>query len=172
MSSMTQTSTPTQATPNRSVRVTAWHLTILFLISAMIFAGYMSYMKLSSQQLVCDIGDGSVFNCGVVENSRWAYILGIPTAIWGFAWYSLILISLIGPRLIPVLRNYSVPITFGMALFGFAYHCYLTYTAITVIGRLCAYCVGAHLSMTFVLIFATVQLIRYMRTPVEAAPAA
>jgi uncharacterized membrane protein len=167
MSSLSQTSTPAQTT-RRGIRVEPWHFIILFLISAMIFAGYMSYMKLTAQQLVCDIGDGSVFNCGVVENSRWAYILGIPTAIWGFGWYSLILLSVIGQRVVPFLRVYGVPITFGMALFGFAYHCYLTYTAITVIGRLCAYCIGAHLSMTFVLLFATIELIRYMRTPAQA----
>lgn len=170
MSTILQTS-PSVAPGSRRVRLTAWHLGFLFLFSALIFAGYMSYMKIAGQALECNV-NSSLFDCGVVENSRWAYIMGFPTAMWGFAWYTVIGLSLLAQRTIPFFRSYGVPITFGMGLFAFAYHSYLTYTALTVIGKLCIYCIGAHTSMTLFLIVATYRLIQYMRTPVADDAAA
>jgi len=170
MSTITQTS-PTADPGSRRPTLTSWHIGILFLFSALIFAGYMSYMKIVGQVLECNVNN-ALFDCGVVENSRWAYIMGFPTTMWGFAWYTLIGLSLLAQRTIPFFRSYGAPITFGMGLFAFAYHGYLTYTAITVIGKLCIYCLGAHASMTVFLIVAIHQLIRYMQAPVEGDPTA
>lgn len=161
MSTLTSSNPPAA----RRFAFNSWHLGLLFLLVAIGFAAYMSYMKVAGQALACEVGDGSIFNCNVVENSRWAYIVGIPTAIWGLGWYTVILASLIGQRTVPFLKTYGVPLTFAMALFAFGYHSYLTYTAFNVIGRLCVYCIGAHTAMTLFLLVSTYRFIGWIRTP-------
>ena len=52
---------------------------------------------------------------------------------------------------ISILRNYGVIIVFAVALLGFIYHDYLTYVAITRIGKLCIWCLTEHTIMTILL---------------------
>lgn len=157
--------------PVRQRRFTLWHASIVVLLLAMVFAGYLSVVKLTGGQMVC-VENSTIFDCGRVENSRWAWFMGIPTAVVGFIWYSLILTVLITEKFIPFMRKSGVVVAFGMALFAFTYHCYLTFTAITVIGALCPWCLAAHTSMTIFLILTTIRLVRHVRAGNLTADAA
>lgn len=157
--------------PVQQRRFTLWHASIVVLICAMLFAGYLSIVKLTGGQMVC-VENSSIFDCNRVENSRWAWFMGIPTAVVGFIWYSIIMTVLISEKLVPLMKRSGVVVVFGLALFAFTYHCYLTITAITVIGALCPWCIAAHTSMTIFLILTTIRLVRHIRSGGLAAGAA
>lgn len=165
----TTVASPSDASAQRTGRrITLWHVTIFFLVVAMLASGYLSYIKLFGGEIIC-IENSSIFDCARVENSRWAWILGIPTAVVGFTWYTLIGAVLLGEKKIPVLKQNGVVIVFGMALFAFVYHTYLTYTAAFVIGALCPWCLTAHGAMTMVFLLTTARLIRQVRANNAAA---
>ena len=144
-------------------RITLWHISLVLIVIALLVSGYMSYAKLVNVSMVCPAGEGSIFNCSVVESSRYASILGIPTAIWGFATYLVIGTLLLLERRVGFLREYGVMIVFGIVLFAFAYHCFLTYTAIFTIGALCMWCLMAHTTMTLLLIVTSIRLWRSLK---------
>ena len=61
-----------------------WALLAISIIG-MALAGYLSYKSWAGGSLRgCDAGSG----CDVVLSSRWATMLGLPTAFWGFLAYA------------------------------------------------------------------------------------
>lgn len=152
----------TETTPRR--RITLWHVSLVLIVFALIVAGYLTYTKIANVSMICPTGETTVFNCSIVESSRYASIVGIPTATWGFATYSIILVLLLLERRVAFLREYGVMLIFGIVLFAFAYHCYLTYTAIFTIGALCMWCLMAHTAITLLLIVTSIRLWRSLKT--------
>jgi len=55
---------------------------------------------------------------------------------------------------VKVLRDYGYMIVFGIAVFAFAYHCYLTTMSITRIQVICQWCIMAHTTMGVMLLVA------------------
>jgi uncharacterized membrane protein len=150
----------TEAAPRRNTLKT---LSILFIIVAMIASGYLTYAKLTNQNMIC-VENSAIFNCEVVENSAYAYILGVPTALLGFLTYSVIMALLILENRVAFLREYGLVLIFGISLFAFAYHCFLTYTAFFTLRALCPWCLTAHTMMTLHLIVTSIRLWRSLKT--------
>ncbi len=79
---------------------------------------------------------GAESDCGLVQQSRWSILLGLPIAFWGFLTYALL------ARLVWRLR--SRPSTWRMALtvamVGAAVSWYLTSVSVFVIEAVCVYC--------------------------------
>jgi uncharacterized membrane protein len=149
-----------EAAPRRNVlRI----LSFVFLILAIGVAGYLTYAKLANQSMIC-IEDSSIFNCSIVESSAYARILGIPTALWGLVTYIVILALLILETRVGFLREYGLLLIFGIVLFAFVYHTYLTLTAIFTIGALCPWCLTAHTMITLLLITSGIRLWRYFKS--------
>lgn len=168
MSTLTQ-STPTHVnTTTRARRFTLRHFSLLLVVVALGITGYLSFTKLVAQPMVC-VG-GGLFNCAVVENSIWARFLGIPVAYLGLGMWTLIgSLLLLEPR-VDFLRRYNPIVIFGLALFSFCYHCFLTYTAAFVLRALCPWCLAAHTTMTVLLIVSSIRLYRHlMAAPIAEA---
>lgn len=145
-------------------RFSLWHVSLILIVIALLISGYMSYAKIANVSMICPTGETSVFNCSVVESSRYASIIGIPTAMWGFATYTVIFVLLLLERRVAFLREYGVMLIFGIVLFAFAYHCFLTFTAIFTIRALCMWCLMAHTTMTLLLIVTSIRLWRSLKT--------
>jgi uncharacterized membrane protein len=148
-------------------RFTLRHLSLALVAIAMVITGYLSYTHLTSTSIVCV--EGGAFNCETVNSSIYSRFAGIPVAYLGFA-ADLVLAALLllEPRN-SVLRSYGVMIVFGITLFGFIYHCYLTYVSVTRIQALCPWCLSAHAVMMLLLIVSSIRLYRTLFGNVEQA---
>lgn len=131
---------------------------------------YMSYAELTGQETSCPGGTentGSAseiaVNCGFVQNSIYAHFLGIPVAIMGVAGYLAILAVWLLENRLGGLKEYAPILVFGMALFGFLFSAYLTYTELGIMYTVCTWCLTSALLMTLVFAVATVRLVAYFR---------
>lgn len=160
MSTVANTSQSAEDAPRRD---TLKILSYIFIIVALFVSGYLTYTKLTNTSAIC-VEDSPVFNCDAVQNSVYAEILDIPTATWGFATYAIILALLFFEKRVAFLREYGLMILFGVVVFDFAYHCFLTYTAIFTIRALCPWCLTAHTMITLLLIVTSIRLWRYFKS--------
>lgn len=135
-----------------------------FILCALVVTGYMSYQKLTAQPMQCS--NSGVFNCSVLENSAWAQLtitptFAIPTALLGFMTHVVLFTLFALENRVGFLRSWGKVIIFGITLFGFLYHCYLTfYVAIYTMRALCPYCLIAHFCMTMLLVISSIRLYR------------
>lgn len=136
---------------------------IVVVIIAMMASGYLSYSKILNAPLVCV--EGGLFNCAVVENSAWSRFMGIPVAYLGLIAHIIILTILLLENRVKLFQQYGVTILFGITLFCFFYHCYLTYIAAFVLRALCPWCLTAHAMMTLLFIMASIRMYRNLTTP-------
>jgi uncharacterized membrane protein len=103
--------------------------------AGLVVAGYLAINKLmGGTAAFCTAGGG----CDAVQASRYAVLLGVPTALWGAAAYAAIA-GLAGAGLTAGRWQASFIIAAGMV--GFS--AYLTWIAAFVIGALCAYCLAS-----------------------------
>jgi uncharacterized membrane protein len=139
---------------------------LVVVVIAMMASGYLSYSKLSNAPMLCV--QGGLFNCAVAENSAWSRFMGVPVAYLGFITHVVILtVLLLEPR-VKFVRQYGVIALFGITLFGFFYHCYLTYIAAFVLRALCPWCLAAHSMMTLLFIMASIRMYRSVMSPAQA----
>lgn len=136
------------------------NLTIVLVVLGLFITGYLSYTKLANTSVVCV--QSSAFNCDAVTSSIYSKFLGIDVAYLGFGLDVLILSVLLLERRVNFFRNYGVMILFGLTLWGFLYHDYLTLMAITRIQALCIWCLAAHTTMTLMLILTSIRLYRVL----------
>jgi hypothetical protein len=88
----------------------------------------------------------------VVLSSRWATLLGLPTAFWGLLSY----LSLAGISFIPQAdRHWRLAWT--LSLFGVLYSLYLTAISFTMLGATCPYCLTSLALMTALFVTVTFQ---------------
>ncbi len=161
----------------RSATATTGHwLRIAGIIVAflgLLVAAYMSWSEISGIPTSCPGGtEGAVgqpgapaIDCGFVQNSAYARIVGIPVALLGFVGYLAILLLWIFQDRAAFLREYSHALIFGLALFGFLFSLYLTYAELFLIYAICTWCVASAILMTLVFVIATIRLVLFMRNP-------
>ena len=114
--------------------------------------GYLSWTAFSGSPVQgCSAGGG----CDLVLNSRWATLLGLPTALWGLLAYAgLAGISFI--RRADQHWSYALTATF----FGVCYSVYLTVVSLTILESACPYCLTSLSLMT-----AALALVVWQRPP-------
>ena len=96
-------------------------------------AGYLAVTKLTGGAAMFCRGVGG---CEVVQQSRYAVFLGLPTAAWGAALYAAVgVLALIG------LAPWRWLAAFLLVVTAVAFSGYLTYLELYVIGAVCWYCV-------------------------------
>ena len=94
--------------------------------------GYLSWTAFSGGAVRgCSAGGG----CDIVLTSRWATLLGLPTALWGLVAYS-------GLAAIAFVRRADRHWSYAWtaALFGVCYSVYLTVVSLTILESACPYC--------------------------------
>jgi uncharacterized membrane protein len=94
---------------------------------------YLTATKLAgSRALFCEAGGG----CDVVQSSRYAILLGLPTAAWGLGLYAIVLgLALWGFTV----RRWQVAFVLGVV--GVAFSAYLAYLQLAVLHAICIWCV-------------------------------
>jgi uncharacterized membrane protein len=105
----------------------------------MLVAAYLTWLKLSgSGSGLCVAGSG----CDLVQASRYATFLWVPTALWGLATYVAIgVLAWMGLTL----RNW--PIAFALAAGGVGFSAYLTWLSVFDLGATCVWCLTSAVIM-------------------------
>lgn len=117
--------------------------------------GYLSWAAFSGGAVQgCSAGGG----CDVVLTSRWATLLGLPTAFWGLLAYTGLAAIAFVRR---VDRHWSYAWT--AAFFGVCYSVYLTVVSLTILQSACPYCLTSLGLMT-----AALALVVWQRPPQTA----
>ena len=149
--------TASQGKNSRTLRI----ISLVVLVIALFVTGYLAYTKATNTQVACL--EGANISCDSVSSSIYAYFprgTGIPVAYLGFLTWLVIAVLLLLENRVGFLREYGAVLLLGIAVFGFLFHSYLTYTSIVFVGAICPWCIGAHVLMTILLI---VQGIRTYR---------
>jgi uncharacterized membrane protein len=119
---------------------------------------YLTWIKISHNEALCIKGLG---DCWSVNTSSYASLFGIPTATIGAAAYLFIIIILMLEDRFPFFTQNSPLIVFGTTLAGTIYSVYLTYIEISVLEKICPFCVISAILMLFLLVISVIRLIKY-----------
>ncbi len=146
-------------------------LGVLLALAGLGVAVYMSWAELTGNETVCPghVEDATgepgtiIIDCGFVQKSIYARLFGIPVALLGVAGYLGIVIVWLLEKRSSFLVEYGPMLVFGMALFGFLFSLYLTYTELFIMYTICTWCIVSAVLMTLVFILASLQLARSMR---------
>ena len=114
--------------------------------------GYLSWTAFSGGPVQgCSAGGG----CDIVLTSRWATLLGLPTAFWGLLAYT-------GLAAIAFVRRADRHWSYAWtaALFGVCYSVYLTVVSLAILESACPYCLTS-----LGLMSATLALVVWQRPP-------
>jgi uncharacterized membrane protein len=100
--------------------------------AGVVVAGYLAITKLlGGTAAFCASGGG----CDIVQASRYAVMLGVPTALWGVLAYAAVgLVSALG------LTTTRWLVAFAIAAAAVGFSAYLTWLELFVIHALCGYC--------------------------------
>lgn len=127
----------------------ARQISIGILLVAIGISGYLSYLKWdASTQVVCVPGEA--FDCGTVLNSSYSEIQDVPIAWLGLGTNLLLLALLLLEPRIPLLREWGIPISFGILLFATLYSIFLIYVQAVIILKYCPWCL-THEALVFIL---------------------
>lgn len=125
-----------------------WPLLGLSLVGIAL-AGYLSWTAVTATAVQgCAAGGG----CDVVLSSRWATLLGVPTAVWGLLTY----LALAGTAFISR-AEMQWRWSWTIAFFGAIYSVYLTIVSLTMLGGACPYCLTSLAVMSSILAVLTFQ---------------
>ncbi len=114
-------------------------------------AGYLSWVKLTNTEAFC----GGVGDCSTVQNSIYAYLLGVPVAYLGLLCYLALLALAIYNRWQQPERG-SLPdlAFFALAAGGVAFSAYLTYTELFLLREVCPWCVASFVNLIVIMVLA------------------
>jgi uncharacterized membrane protein len=102
---------------------------------------HLTFAKLTgSQAALCTAGGG----CDIVQSSRYATLLGVPTALWGAVAY-----AVIGALALMGLTAWRWLGAFLVAVASAAFSLYLTYVSLFVVHATCIWCLA---SLTILLV--------------------
>ena len=125
-----------------------WPILVLSLVG-MALTAYLSWAASSGSGLQgCGIDSG----CDAVLSSRWATLLGAPTAVWGLLAYGTLAGLAFGGR-----AGWRWIATWTVSLVGVLYSVYLTTVSVALLGATCPYCLTSLAIMTALFAVATSQ---------------
>ncbi len=158
-----QTVAVTEAHEHRSrFRPTLWHLSLLLVVAGLIVSGYLSYVKLTDEPMVCVAN--SIFNCGAVQNSAYSRFLGIPIAYMGFGVYVILGALLLLERRSPFVQVNGKLMATGLNLFAWVFSMWLVYVQFVILEALCMWCLMHELIITILFIVNGLRLWREWQT--------
>ena len=110
-------------------------LVIAVAAAGLAVAGYLTVTKLMGGSAVfCEAGGG----CDAVQSSRYATMLGVPTALWGALAY-----AAVGGLAIAGLTAARWQAAFAIAAGAVGFSAYLTWISASVIRAFCPYCLAS-----------------------------
>jgi uncharacterized membrane protein/glutaredoxin len=136
----------------------------------MALTAYLSWAASSGSGVQgCGIDSG----CDAVLSSKWATLLGAPTAAWGLLAYGTLGWLAFGGR-----AGWRWIATWTVSFVGVLFSVYLTTVSVTLLGATCPYCLTSLAIMTALFVVATIQRpaempgFAWRRLLVRAVPAA
>jgi uncharacterized membrane protein len=135
-------------------------IAIIVSLLGLLDAGYLSYSKLKSIDLVCTkaIGD-----CNSVNASQWSTLAGIPIAYLGMASFAALLFLTLFGKKIKFITPTTDYLYFFITLIGFLFSAYLTYIEAFILKTFCQWCVVSALMMTILFSISVIKLARRQR---------
>ncbi len=128
---------PSRATVPSLAGVRVEWLAVALAAIGVAVSAYLGVVKLAGgSALMCQAGGG----CDIVQASRYATILGIPTALWGTAFY--VAVGGLGALGFSP-RRWRWAFVLGVA--GATFSLYLTFVSLVVIRAACVYCLASAL---------------------------
>ena len=125
-----------------------WPLLVLSLLGCGL-AGYLSWTSFAGGAVQgCSAGSG----CDLVLSSRWATLLGLPTAFWGLLTYAALAAAAFIAR-----ADKQWRLAWTLSFFGLLYSAYLTIVSLTLLGAACPYCLSSLALMTAIFALVTFQ---------------
>ena len=140
------------APPARASNTNAPLTVVLLVLTAcgIALTTYLSYTTLfEAHPAFCGEGSG----CDLVQSSRWATFLGMPTATWGLLTYLVMAVLAWRARTKP--KSWT-PLIF-VAVGGFGISAYLTVISIVQIEATCAYCLASFGTITAIMVLTLVR---------------
>jgi vitamin-K-epoxide reductase (warfarin-sensitive) len=104
----------------------------LLAVAGIVFSSFALREHYRTEDSPCHIND--VWDCGEVNHSRYAMLLGIPVAVIGIAGY-------VGLGILAFKRAYRVML--AAAVIGLGFSLYLAHIEKDVLRAWCIYCVGS-----------------------------
>jgi uncharacterized membrane protein len=113
---------------------------------------YLTYLKLTGEEVVCGVDAASSAGCNDVLNSPYATVLGIPLTVFGFLAYTSMAVFALAPLLVSLdtnkkLRNKLENWTWLLLLAGgtsmATFSGYLMYVLFFDLQSVCYYCIGS-----------------------------
>ncbi|GAB4518601.1 MAG: hypothetical protein Kow0047_30080 [Anaerolineae bacterium] len=131
-------------------------LLLVLIIIGLLISGYLWYVKLAHATVLC-IGGSSA--CETVQNSRYAYLFGIPVAYLGFLAYAgLLALWLVKRGDLWGLGVLAAQGFFGVALFGALFSLYLTGVELFILHAICQWCVASAVTMIAIALTASLTV--------------
>ncbi|MEO5822124.1 MAG: vitamin K epoxide reductase family protein [Vicinamibacteraceae bacterium] len=125
-----------------------WPILVLSLVG-MALTAYLSWAASSGSGVQgCGIDSG----CDTILSSRWATLLGVPTAAWGLLAYATLAAVAFIRR-----ADWQWITSWTVSFVGVLYSVYLTTVSITLLGATCPYCLTSLAIMTALFVVATSQ---------------
>ncbi len=150
-------------TRHSTQRVTDWHSRsalnphaiphLVMLMLAMVGIALTAYLGYTASVDTHPAFCGEDSGCDLVQSSRWATFLEIPTAIWGMLTYLVIA----GLAWRARTRAGSATALLFVAVIGFSVSAYLTVVSVVVINATCTYCLTSFGLITAIMLLAFVQ---------------
>ena len=107
-------------------------LLIACAVAGFVVSGYLTVTKLTGGHAAfCTTGT----SCDIIQSSRYAMFLGVPTAAWGAALYAVV-VGLVLSGLSP--QRWTIVFAFASAAVAFS--AYMTYLALAVLHAACPWC--------------------------------
>ncbi|MEQ8673995.1 MAG: vitamin K epoxide reductase family protein [Aggregatilineales bacterium] len=138
-------------------------LSFVVLFFAIFISAYLSYLKIDSGEPAICLNTGS-FDCGVVLNSAYSELAGIPIAWLGLATNLIVLSLLILEPRVEMLREFGVTLIFGVVLFAFLFSMYLIYVQAVFIEAYCPWCLTHEALITVLFLLSGYRLWRSLNS--------
>ena len=145
---------------------TARNLSFVVLVLAILVSGYLSYLKVSNEPAVCL--ESGAFDCGVVLNSAYSELLGIPIAWLGLATNIIVITLLAFENRIALLRSSGPVFIFGIVLFAFLFSVYLVYVQAFILLAFCPWCLTHEALITILFILSGRRLLNHLKALEDA----
>ena len=147
-----------------SARVASRALRSTTLVLSLVGLGLSTYLSVAhfagTQILACS--SGGFVDCAQVTTSAQSYLLHIPVAFYGLPFFlGLTLLSLPwawNPR-----SSWTAPTRYALVTVGVLMVAYLVYAELAVIGAICIYCTGVHLTTLALFVILSVNRLRQPR---------
>jgi len=160
-STTTMNEVSTTVTGSSSGRFVRW-LFLLLILSGIGVSGYLSYVKFSDVPMIC-VSNGA-FDCGLVQNSPYSELLGVPIAYLGLATYLVILGLVVFQSRSSFLREHGTLLLFGVVFFAWIYSMYLVYIQAFVLRAFCNWCLAHEAIVTVMLVLVSIKLWNHLRS--------